>query len=222
MAETTGHVYKHQFIEQGLRQALALYSRQNPASLITTVTLASDTREIDVSGISGLRSVSQVWVPYTASDPENPPLWRQFDHWRDSDILYIIDYYPQSGDVARVWYKAARTLSGLDSAVTTTIDPEDQPLIIDGACGFTIMGQATAKVDEVSIDAPTTISAQLMEIAKYKLNMYYSWLGLSMDGKSSGGSSNGILGEDGTRGIKIKRLIHSDFFADEPTWTDFD
>jgi len=172
-----------------------------------------------VSGISGLRSVSQVWVPYTAANPENPPLWRQFDHWRDSDILYIIDYYPQSGDVARVWYKAARALSGLDGAVTTTIDPEDQPLIIDGACGFTIMGQATAKVDEVSIDAPTTISTQLMEIAKYKLDAYYSWLGLSSSGN---GGNNGILGESGNRGVKIKRLIHSDFFENEPTWTDFD
>ena len=111
--------------------------------------------------------------------------------------------------------------SDLDSATTTNIDPEDQPLIIDGACGFTIMGQATAKVDEVSIDAPATISSQLMEIAKYKLDMYYSWLGLATNG-SSNGNNGSVLGESGSRDIKIKRLIHSDFFENEPTWTDFD
>lgn len=222
LADTGGGTYRAEIIDQGLRQALGLYSRQKPITAIELVTLASDGREIDISSIDGVISVSRAWVPYNASSPANPPLYRKFEHWEDDDILYIQDHYPSTGEVARIWTKKARTILDLDGATVTNVNPEDEAMLLDAASAYAIMAESTIGVDEVSIDAPETRSSYLFEIAKYKLENWYTWLGLNKDGTPiSGTIPDGGSGTSG-KGVKTKRLFHTDLYTDEPTIPDWD
>jgi hypothetical protein len=48
-------------IDEAIEEALEQYSRRNPQQKITTLTLAADGREIDVSTITDLWRVEKVW-----------------------------------------------------------------------------------------------------------------------------------------------------------------
>lgn len=123
-------------IDEALRWALDRYSEINPEETITSVTLSSDGREVDISSITDYLDVTRVWWDYDSSDPEYPPKWRNFEVW-PGDILFVdASGEPQSGDVVRVWYTRPRTLNGLDAASTTTLSADHETLVVIGASGF--------------------------------------------------------------------------------------
>ena len=131
-----GYAHDQDDIDEAIRWALGRYNEVNPESVITTVTLSADGREVDISSITDYADVIQVWTPYTSSSPENPPNWREFELW-PGDLLHIPHgSEPQSSDVVRIWYDRLCTINGLDSASTTTLPEQDQELIIAGASGF--------------------------------------------------------------------------------------
>jgi hypothetical protein len=77
-----------------------------------------------------------VWFPYTASDPEYPPRWCDFELWY-GDVLFVNSSdEPTTDEVVRVWYTRPRTLNGLDGASTTTLPADHETLIVVGATGY--------------------------------------------------------------------------------------
>src|SRR5512138_445954 len=66
-------------IDEGLRLALEELSRLGARGTIPgndrigTVTPALNAREVSLAALSGLLAVLEVWFPYTAASPENPP-----------------------------------------------------------------------------------------------------------------------------------------------------
>jgi rRNA-processing protein FCF1 len=131
-----GYAYDQNDLDEAIAWALGRYNEQNPEIVITTITLSSDGREIDISSITDYTDILQVWWDYDSSDPEYPPKWRNFQLW-PGDILYLnTSTVPQSGDVVRIWYKRLRTINGLNSASTTTLPSEDEELVLTGASGF--------------------------------------------------------------------------------------
>jgi hypothetical protein len=129
--------YDQDDVDEAIRWALARYSEVNPEVVITTVTLSSAGREVDISSITDYEHVTRVWVDYDSSDPEYPPRWRDFEVW-PGDILFVDDAQgePDSGDVIRVWYTRKRTLTGLDGASATSLPDMDDTLVVVGAAGF--------------------------------------------------------------------------------------
>ncbi len=220
LIDDSGDTFETAIIDEGLRTAIGYYSRQKPIETNGTLAdLSSDGREIDISSVTGLVSISRVWVPYLTTQTQ--PLYRKFEHWRDDSKINITDYYPKIGEVVRLFYAKSRELSGLDGATNTTLLTEDYPMILEGASAFAIISEATHGVDHVQIDSPTTRSAQLMEIAKYKLTRFYGWLGLDENGmvKDEAVLDNGT--SPGGKGIVIKNLFHTDLYSDNPTIPDF-
>lgn len=139
-------------LDEAIKMALKEYSLVKPFNQITTLTLASDTRELDVSSVTGLLGVSRVWLPYTAADPEYPANERHFEFWRDNDVLYFVDDdEPQSGDVARLFYKTVQTLDGLDSETTTTFPVEDEETLLTGAAGHAALIRAIDMKEKVTL-----------------------------------------------------------------------
>lgn len=128
--------YDQNDIDEAIRWALGRYNEINPEITITTLTLGSDGREVDISTITDYTDISQVWWPYDSTSPSYPPRWRNFELW-PGDILFIDSQSePQSSDVVRIWYERLRTINGLDTATTTTLLLDAETLIVIGASGF--------------------------------------------------------------------------------------
>jgi hypothetical protein len=153
LVDTGNSIWSADLIDEGLRQALAEFSLAIPLHAITTLTLSSDTRELDISTISGLLDVVALWLPYTAADPEYPPNTRPFEHWRDNDILYLGEYEGQSGDVARVFYTAVQTIEDLDSAAATTLTGPQESILITGGAGFAASSRSLDLEEQVTLGA---------------------------------------------------------------------
>lgn len=129
--------YNQDDLDEALRWAMDRLTEIHPDTAITTETLSSAGREIDVSAISSILDVTRVWTPYTSSSPEYPPNWKNFEYWAPSQILFIDSgSEPASSDVVRLWFTRPQTLNGLDSASTTSLAENLENLIVVGASGF--------------------------------------------------------------------------------------
>jgi len=160
LVDTGNAIWSADLIDEGLRQALAEFSMAVPLHQITTITLSSDTRELDISTITGLLDVARLWLPYTAASPENPPNWRGFEHWRDNDILYLGDYQGQSGDVARIFYTAVQAIEDLDSAASTTLTTPQESILVHGGAGFAASSRSLDLQEQVTLGAKVTKEIQ--------------------------------------------------------------
>lgn len=165
--DTGNSIWGTDWVDEGIRQALAEYSMSIPRGLNTTVTLSADGREVDISSISGLLYVERVWTPYTASDPEYPPNWRKFEHWIDAQVVYFPDSdEPQNGDVVRLFYGAAHTIQNLDSATATTLRSIDESLLITGAAGHAAVSRALDLQEQVTLGRAVAVSIERWGIAR--------------------------------------------------------
>lgn len=167
LVDTSNAIWDTDFVDEGIRQALEEYSQAVPRRTITTATFASDTRELDISGISGLLSVERVWTPYTAADPEFPPNERAFEHWRASQILFFPrGDEPQSADVARIFYTLKHTLNGLDSEVADTYYLEDERLLVTGAAAICATSRGVDLMEKVTLDRFTAQQVRAWGLGK--------------------------------------------------------
>lgn len=140
----TKRIYTAGDLDEGIRQAIEQYSRHLPSHAIGTVTVASDTREIDISSLTTLIRVEKIWWDYDSGTPGYPPAWRHFAIWPGS-ILYVDDReQPETNDVIRIYYTKEQTLNGLDSASATTFPVDDESFIISGAAAFAARFRAAA------------------------------------------------------------------------------
>ncbi len=139
-------------IDEGLRQALAEYSRAVPLTMETVVVLPGDGREIALDTLSGLVDVTDVWWPFdsTAATEIWPPnrvagfrLW-----WDDArPVLFLTakdQSQPQLNDEVRIWYTKLHTISGLDAAAVTTIPDEHESVLVRGAAGYVLLSMPVA------------------------------------------------------------------------------
>lgn len=130
------YAYGQDDLDEAIRLALHRYSEVSPDRTITTVTLAADGREVDISSITDYFQIERVWWDYDSDDPGHPPNWRNFELW-SGDILWINDgNEPQTGDVVRIWYTRLHSLNGLDGASTTSFGDDVETLVVVGASGY--------------------------------------------------------------------------------------
>lgn len=203
IADTANVVLSEAALTEGIRQALDIYSKARPGQAVTTLTLSAAGPEIDISGLTNLLNISRVWLPYTAASPENPPLWRNFEHWQDLKILYVQDYNPAAAEVARIFYTQKQTLDGLDSAIITTFADDDETLIAMGAAGYTVVARAREITEVVALDQQVPLSKQLLDWARFMIGEFKSNAGIG------GGKVVGTVGP-----VVMKRLRRDSFYAD--------
>ena len=165
LADTANAIWDTTWISEGLRQALHEYSAARPLKTIGTLAVGSDTHELDISSIS-LLEVNEVHVPYTASDPEEPPNGRAFEHWQDAQILYFPGYELQSGDTARIFYTQLHTIEDLDSATATTVRADHETLLVNGAAGHVAASRAIDLTEQVTIDRLTSQQVRAWGLSK--------------------------------------------------------
>ena len=167
LADSGNSIWSTDDIDEGIRQALHEYSKTKPLRAVSTLNISADGREIDVSSLTGLLSVTDIWCDYTSSDPEFPANVRSFKHWRDEQKIYVDDdYEPASGDVMRVFYTKLQTLNGLDSETSTSVPLDDETLIAIGAAGYAATSRAVDLAEQVTLDRLTSQQVRAWGLAK--------------------------------------------------------
>ncbi len=138
------YAFDQRDIDESIRWALGRFNEIAPQETITSLTLTSAGREVDLSSITDLLRVTRVWWPYSSSSPTFPPNWVSYEVW--GDTLFIdSDSEPQSGDVVRVWYVRLCTVNGLDDATATTLPSDAETLLVTGAAGYVAEERITEK-----------------------------------------------------------------------------
>jgi hypothetical protein len=181
IADETNVKFSTTAIAEGIRQALHRYSKKRPRRSITTLTIPADGREVSVASITGLLDVSEVWLPYTASSPEEPPNRLAFELWYDEKLLYFPStanggYEPQAGEVARIFYTRLHTLDGLDSATATTLPPDDETLLAIGGAAYAVLAQARRVSEAVTLADQVPLSDQVIKWSRERLREFEAGL----------------------------------------------
>jgi len=139
-------------IDNALRIALHELSLALPSRAVTTLDAVDGQREYDVSSVSGLLQVVEVWYPYLSTDASyklpHPVPWRMLD---DSTLFLDVDADPDAAYDLRVFYDRLQTLAGLDGAAATTLNAMEQSALVFGAAGYCAVALAVDKVDKVTI-----------------------------------------------------------------------
>ena len=190
IADVSNVTFSTAAIAEGIRQAIHRYSKRRPLSVITTLTITATGREVSVASLTGLLGVSEVWLPYTAASPEQPPLRRAFELWFDQKVLYFPysgngGFEPTAGEVARIFYGKLQALKDLDGETVTTIPLDDETLLATGAAGYTVLPRAREATETIMLAEQVPISAQLMAWAKMKLEEFEVSLSQSIQREQS-------------------------------------
>lgn len=158
LLDTGNSIWATGAIDAAVRLALFEYSEVRPyltkSTLALTSAISTNGREIDISSLSDLVAVVDVWAPYATSDDKR--LSRRFVHWPDDEEVDIIDGLALSTlESARVFYSKNHTLNGLDSEVATTFRVGDENIIALGAAGYACLSRAVDLAEQVTIDRET-------------------------------------------------------------------
>lgn len=135
-------------LDEALTSALEEYSRAKPYPNVFTQSPSA--REVQLTAPLALLRVRRIWYPYTASTPEYPPSWIDFDFWTDGGAFYVLlhsDSVPDGTKVMRVFFDAQHSLNGLNGFVSTSFPVIDESCIVMGACGYACLQRST-ELDE--------------------------------------------------------------------------
>ena len=181
LGDPASTLYTAATLDEALRSALAEYNAALPLTAETVITLPAAGREIALSGVSGLLSVSAVWWPYTSTGaqawpPPEPPGFRVW--WDDAQPVLILTAragaQPQAGDELRLWYTRLHTIQDLDGGAATTLFGPHETGLVTGAAGTAALAQASAQIGTVRLDEREV--AELTEWAAARLAEFRAWL----------------------------------------------
>lgn len=195
LMDAAAGIWDDDSLDQALRQALEHYAIHLPLEAVTAFELPGAGREIDLSAISGLRCVWQVYWPFDDSRETWPPnRARGFSLYFDdgSPVLFLNQVdgsQPQAGEVVKIWYAAQHSIQDLDGASATTPPAGHQQLLVDGAAGLAAMARSLDLVETAGADL---YGAGLLGTwASRKLKVFYEKVRELAAGRSRGGQAFG-------------------------------
>lgn len=185
LLDSGASVWEDGALDAALRLALNEYTRASllphasvqPHTAIATLTPAAGERTLSLAELAGLIDVTDVWFPYTASDPEYPPRRIPFEvTWDEDEPFVFLDTPrgPDGVDEARMAYRLPHTLDGLDAATETTFQAADEELVVFGAAGYACIERSIDLAETVGQQAVATpnlaaIGTRLLKLYRGKL-----------------------------------------------------
>lgn len=146
-------------IERAVREFSLAYPQMESTDIATT----EDSRELDISSLSGLIAIRRVEFPIG----NDPPYYQRFDIWGTK--LYMAD--KGNGDDARVrWYKE-HTLD----AESSTIPFQFEEIIVLGATGYLATSASVYTVDKATI-AGRHATINFLKWGEQRLDRYHKQL----------------------------------------------
>lgn len=146
VAEITAH----------LLRALHAYNDVAPQRTAGKLDTVADQREYDLSSLTGLMEVTDVWFPYDSTDEQHPPNRPTWNIQRDA-YLYL-DVPDVSGDAdedIRIFYTIPHTIQDLESATATTLDAPAETLVVMGASAYAAQQYGQSLIGKVTVSGWT-------------------------------------------------------------------
>jgi hypothetical protein len=141
-----------------INRAVREFSEEVPLPARATLPTTSDSREVDISGLTGRVMVEAVEFPLDSF----PPDYQQFTVW--GDTLTIISGSEPDGSNCRVYYGTLHTLD----AGGSTVPAKYEDIIATGAGGYAATEWAVYAVNRVNIGGTLT-SREYLEWGNQKL-----------------------------------------------------
>lgn len=158
-------------LEEGIRQAMQEIDNRLPQVIEASVTLASDGRDQPLAGLDN--PLYLISIRYTGVDRTldlEPEVQFSYRMSAGQPVVHFVgEIEPRTGDALLVTYAACHTLSGLDSAGSTSLPNGMQTALVNGAAGHACL-QRVHMLQEKMGAKPGEIS-QLLQIAQLRLNM---------------------------------------------------
>ena len=146
-------------VDGAIERVVTEFSLAYPQMESTDIATTEDSRELDISSLSGLIAIRRVEFPIG----EDPPYYQHFDIWGTK--LYMAD--KGNGDDARVrWYKE-HTLD----AESSTIPSQFEEIIVLGATGYLAASASVYTVDKATI-AGKWATINFLNWGKERLDRY--------------------------------------------------
>ncbi len=141
-------------LDNALRLAMAELSTVLPVRAVTTKDAVDDTWEYDLSAVSGLANVVEVWYPYlSTSDTYKQPHPVRFRMLTDAVLLLECDERPDSTFARRIFSHTVHTLAYLDWAAAPSVDGAEKAALVLGAAGYAAIAKSRDVTNEVTIGA---------------------------------------------------------------------
>lgn len=131
-----------------INRAVKEFSEKIPLPARATMPTVADSRELDISGLSGLIMVEAVEYPVDMS----PPSYQRFSIW--GDTLTIVSGREPDGSNCYIYYGTLHTLDANGSTIPTKYED----LITTGACGYAAVEAAAGAINRVNIGGTMTPS----------------------------------------------------------------
>ena len=148
-------------LDQALRLALYELSAVLPVRAAATKDAVADAWEYDLSAITGLVNVVEVWYPYLSTSNTykvaHPVKFRMIT---DAILLLECDDDPDAAYDLRIFYDKVQTVAGLDSASSTTVDEAEKAALVLGAAGYAAIGKGRDLTNEVTIGAGVPVTLE--------------------------------------------------------------
>jgi hypothetical protein len=140
-------------------RAVREFSEEVPLPSRATLPTASDSREVDISTLTGRIMVEAVEYPLLSF----PPDYQQFTVW--GDTLTIISGSEPDGSSCYIYYGRLHTLD----AGSSTIPPKYEDIVAAGACGYAAVEWAVYAVNRVNAGGTLT-AREYLEWGNQKLS----------------------------------------------------
>jgi len=155
LKDTGNAIWSDEELTRAIRRALYDLSRVKPLRAVATMDDADGSREYDLSTLSGLLDVIEVWWPYDADDPSYPPArvaWRMLD----GHTLYLDTAdEPDGTSQMRIFYTRLQTINGLDGEESTSLNPDEEEMVILGATAYAALSKGVDVIGTVTASEAT-------------------------------------------------------------------
>ena len=158
LMDPTNLTWDSSVLDAALRQALAAYTASCPHTIKAVVTLTESSRTVDLSSLTDLVDILLVEYPYLENGMSFSPGWQLFRDRMAAKLVLTLNHLPQPGEQISLLYTACHTIEGLDSAALTSVEPQDEPLLVCGAAGYAACSRALQRANAYEFPRPGSLT----------------------------------------------------------------
>lgn len=138
-------------VDRAIRSAFYEYAARVFYRAMDEISDSAGEREYAVTGLAGFHHMISLWWPYDSSDVQYPPPLAAYQMLDATHLQLMTRDEPDGTLELRAIYAAKHTLSGLDGATATTLDPVGEEVVILRAAGFCCLQMAAEAIVSITV-----------------------------------------------------------------------
>jgi hypothetical protein len=146
-----GTIFTTAICTAAIRQTLDEWNLRVPTNAAITITGVNDQYEYELSDEDS-SAVEILDVLRQGDNNDELDISITYDeYWEDERLFFRLRSPITTSETLIVRYKIRHTISGLDSAVESTLQTRDDQTIVTGAAYFAIMIRATSRIETINL-----------------------------------------------------------------------